>query len=260
MYSKLYYETVYQQVRDSAREVVPLVVELVSPRRVVDVGCGTGTWLATFAAGGATEILGLDGEYVDRTLLDIPPDCFVASDLGQPLSVNRRFDLAVCLEVAEHLPASRAAGLVQELTHLAPVVLFSAAIPFQGGVNHINEQWPEYWADHFRPHGFVAIDCLRPAIWRNRNVAWFYAQNILLYVDEAFARSHPALARELTGSHREPLSLVHPDCFLARLWEERDLANKPLRQVLAALPGLSRKAVGRRLRTRGRTTSRTGTA
>src|SRR5262249_43778207 len=123
MYSKVYYETVYQQVRDSAREVVPLVVELMHPRRVIDVGCGTGTWLAAFALGGAPEILGLDGEYVAHTLLDIPPDCFMASDLGEPLPVTHRYDLAVCLEVAEHLPAGRAAGLVQELTHLAPVVL-----------------------------------------------------------------------------------------------------------------------------------------
>jgi SAM-dependent methyltransferase len=260
MYSKVYYETVYQQVRDSAREIVPLVVELLHPRRIVDVGCGTGTWLAAFASRGATEILGLDGEYVDRTLLDIPLDCFVASDLGQPLPLTRRYDLAVCLEVAEHLPSSRAAALVQELTHLAPAVLFSAAIPFQGGVNHVNEQWPEYWADYFQSHGFVAIDCLRPAIWRNRNVAWFYAQNILLYAEEKFARSNPALARGLAGTHREQLSLVHPACFLARLWEERDLANKPLRQVLAALPGLSRKAVGRRLARRSRIGHRAETA
>jgi SAM-dependent methyltransferase len=246
-YSRAYYETVYQQVRDSAAEVVPLVVELLHPRRVVDVGCGTGTWLAAFAARGASEILGFDGEYVDRALLDIPQDCFVPVDLSQSLPLDRRYDLAVCLEVAEHLPGSRAATLVNELTALAPVVLFSAAIPFQNGVNHINEQWPEYWADHFRTRGFIAIDCLRRAIWRNPKVAWFYAQNILLFAEEQFARSDRVLARELAATNIGPLSLVHPSCFLQRLWEERDLANRPLRQILAALPELSRTAVRRRL-------------
>src|SRR5262245_27058351 len=158
-YSRTYYETVHGQVRDSACEVVPLVVDLLHPRRVVDVGCGTGTWLAAFAEHGATEVLGLDGEYVDRALLDIPADCFVPADLTQPVHQLGRYDLALCLEVAEHLPASRAEGLVSDLTNLAPVVLFSAAIPLQGGVNHVNEQWPEYWAGLFRDRGFVPIDC-----------------------------------------------------------------------------------------------------
>lgn len=140
-YSKRFFEQVHAQVRDSAREIVPLVVDLLNPARVVDVGCGTGTWLATFAEHGAA-ILGLDGEYVDRSLLDIPEDRFVAVDLAQPFQLDGRYDLALCLEVAEHLPADRAASLVDLLTGLAPTVLFSAAIPLQGGVNHVNEQWP----------------------------------------------------------------------------------------------------------------------
>ena len=141
-YSKRFFEQVHAQVRDSAREIVPLVVDLLNPARVVDVGCGTGTWLATFAEHGAA-ILGLDGEYVDRSLLDIPEDRFVAVDLAQPFQLDGRYDLALCLEVAEHLPADRAASLVDLLTGLAPTVLFSAAIPLQGGVNHVNEQWPD---------------------------------------------------------------------------------------------------------------------
>ncbi|HJZ71615.1 MAG TPA: methyltransferase domain-containing protein [Vicinamibacterales bacterium] len=236
------------QVRDSAREVVPLVVDLLHPRRVVDVGCGTGTWLAAFAERGATEVLGLDGEYVDRTLLDIPMDRFVPADLTQPVRQLGRYDLALCLEVAEHLPASRAAGLVNDLTNLAPVVLFSAAIPLQSGVNHINEQWPEYWASLFRNRGFVPIDCIRRTVWQNSKVAWFYAQNMLLYADERHARSHALLASQLAGTNIGQLAMVHPSCFVSRVWAEHDLANRPLRQILAALPGLSRKAFRRQLR------------
>jgi len=237
---------VHAQVRDSAREIVPLVTALIEPTRVVDVGCGTGTWLATFAEHGATDILGLDGNYVDRSLLDIPAGRFIATDLSKPVHVGGKYDLAVCLEVAEHLPEASAETLVQLLTDLAPCVLFSAAIPFQGGVNHLNEQWPEYWATRFRARDFLPIDCLRRTIWSNEKVAWFYAQNILLFAEERYAHAHPSLARELLNS-TAPLSLVHPSCFLLRVWQEHDLANRSLRQVLAALPALSKNAVRRRL-------------
>lgn len=172
--------------RNSAEAIVPLVMNLLHPSRVVDVGCGTGTWLATFLARGATDVHGFDGPYIDRSTLEIPADRFTAVDLAQPVALGRGFDLAVCLEVAEHLPASRAASLVHSLAQLAPVVLFSAAVPLQGGVDHVNEQWPEYWADHFTRHGYVAIDCLRRKIWRDEQVAWFYAQNLLLTADQIY--------------------------------------------------------------------------
>ena len=247
LYSNSFYETFRGQVRDSAREVVPLVMDLLHPRRVVDIGCGTGTWLAAFAEHGATEITGVDGDYVDRLLLDIPSDRFVAADLSQAIPLAGNYDLAVCLEVAEHLPERRAGLLVKELTSLAPAVLFSAAIPQQGGLNHVNEQWPEDWAAHFQDHGFVAVDCLRRTIWQNPKVAWFYTQNILVFAEERYARDHPRLAAELAHTSSRQLSLVHPSCFLVRIWEERDLANRPLKQILAALPTVSRKAVRRRL-------------
>ena len=113
--------------------MVPLVLQLLPVRSVVDVGCGDGSWLVVFRKLGVKEILGIDGEYVDPGLLQIPQDCFQAFDLAKPFSLGRVFDLAVSLEVAEHLPAECAPGFVECLTRLAPSVLFSAAIPFQGG-------------------------------------------------------------------------------------------------------------------------------
>ena len=105
-------------------------------------------------------------------------------DCRRPASIEKadgRYDLAVCLEVAEHLPESSASDLVRTLTTLAPIVLFSAAIPGQGGVGHINERWPSYWKSRFEEHGFQRLDPIRPHIWKNRRVHWWYRQNIFLF-------------------------------------------------------------------------------
>ena len=119
--------------------VVPIVLDLIRPGSVVDVGCGLGEWLATFQEHGVSDILGIDGDYVDRDMLYIPQQDFKTIDLNRPFTLNRTFDLAVCLEVAEHLEAEHANDFVESLTRLAPIILFSAAIPLQSGTNHVNE-------------------------------------------------------------------------------------------------------------------------
>ena len=126
----------------SAKEVVPHILELLRPESVVDVGCGVGSWLAVFREHGIEAFLGVDGAYVDGDLLQIPLEKFLPPDLSKPLQLDRRFDLAVSLEVAEHLPEECAATFVASLVALAPVVAFSAAISHQGGHQNVNEQWP----------------------------------------------------------------------------------------------------------------------
>jgi 2-polyprenyl-3-methyl-5-hydroxy-6-metoxy-1,4-benzoquinol methylase len=152
-YTNDYYDALREGARRSARVVVPLVLGLVPARSVIDVGCGRGTWLAVFRAHGVEEVRGVDGDYVDRGRLEIPADRFEAHDLTRPLRPAGRFDLAVSLEVAEHLPAEAADAFVGSLTLLAPVVLFSAAAPYQGGEGHVNERWPAYWAGRFAARG-----------------------------------------------------------------------------------------------------------
>ena len=200
--------------RTSARAAVPLVIELVAPHSVVDVGCGLGTWLAEFKAAGIDDLLGIDGDYIDRQQLVIGQEQFLPHDLTAPLELERHFDLAVCLEVAEHLPAERAETLVASLVSLAPVVLFSAAIPYQGGDDHVNEQWPEYWQQLFAKHDYLVVDCLRESLWRHKDVAPWYAQNLLVYVDRRRLADYPRLAERFAQAGEYPrLSLVHPEQY-----------------------------------------------
>lgn len=243
--SNFYDKNFYLQQRDlsleSAGEVVPYLKSILEPRRVVDVGCGVGTWLGEFLRQGVPDVLGLDGSYVRQEMLQIPIDRFRPTDLAQPrmVKVGEQFDLAISLEVAEHLPAAVADDFVALLASLAPTVVFSAAIPGQGGVNHINEQWPDYWLTRFEKHGYHAIDCLRPHFWNNKHVQLCYRQNMFLIMrDEALLDR----LRNQGTNYNWPLRMVHPDTFL-------DAISRPptLRQICHYLPGAVSASVKRRL-------------
>src|SRR5438874_4807793 len=124
-------------------------MQRVSPRSVVDFGCGLGIWLEKFVLHGVEDYVGVDGPWVPQDDLHFRQDHFVAARLDRPLRLGRRFDLAVALEVAEHLPDHRGSTFVRTIVEHAPCVLFSAAVPQQGGTDHVNEQWPDYWAELF---------------------------------------------------------------------------------------------------------------
>jgi SAM-dependent methyltransferase len=197
----------------SARAIVPLVLELIpGMRSVVDIGCGSGDWLAVFAERGIDDYLGIDADHVPQQLLKIPPDRFEVHDLRAPLTVARRYDLAMSLEVGEHLPAAVAPRLVSELAALAPVAMFSAAIPHQVGTGHINCQWPGYWAELFASHGMKPVDAIRDRVWSNPDVEYWYAQNIILFATEDALAANPALAALASD---EVLARVHPRAYMS---------------------------------------------
>jgi SAM-dependent methyltransferase len=181
---------------------------------VVDVGCGEGNWLAVCQKFGITDVVGIDGDYVHRERLRIPQSRFLPFDLTKPLRIERTFSLAISMEVAEHLPADCAVDFVESLTRLAPVILFSAAIPFQGGDHHVNEQWPDKWAALFCEHGYLAIDAIRKRIWDNDAVEHWYAQNALLFARREFVERSPALQAEFENSNPAQLCLVHPKQYM----------------------------------------------
>ncbi|WP_031406268.1 glycosyltransferase [Thiomonas sp. FB-Cd] len=221
-YNDSFYQAQQDRSLSSARVILGRVFPMLNPdaKCVLDVGGGVGTWLLAASELGAQDILCIDGDYVDRSMLQINPIYFQAADianerLGSILARRTRqtFDLTICLEVAEHLPFERAASLVDDLTATADTILFSAALPYQYGVNHINEQWPEFWAILFRAHGYSCYDCLREEIWNHPDVDWWYAQNALL-----FARNGSAAADRLVQYSKPvvlPLARVHPENFLS---------------------------------------------
>lgn len=189
----------------AAQEVVPTIMKWFKPISVVDVGCGLGDWIAVFKQNGVKEILGIDGEYVDISKLMISQDDFLAFNIEEVLRLDKRFDLAVCLEVVEHLPLKSANNIVETLTNLSDVILFSAAIPDQGGQNHLNEQWIGYWEEKFNAHGYHFYDELRALFWDNKKINICYRQNMILAIKESvdhdFEKNKPIL------------NIVHPEYF-----------------------------------------------
>ncbi len=205
----------------SAAVIVPLLLRHFSVRSVIDVGCGIGSWLAEFARYDISDYLGVDGDHVPRDLLAIARDKFFPADLTSFIAPERRFDLACSLEVAEHLPPGCANSFIKSLVDLSPVVLFSAAIPDQGGTGHRNEQWQSYWAALFRNHGYVALDCIRPVVFRDARVELWYRQNTLVF---CAAENVPSGMSPTTSAYE--LDRVDPD-----LLHGRTLEREPRRRL-----------------------------
>lgn len=235
-YSRAFYAQYADESLRSARRVVPQLVELLAPTSIIDVGCGIGTWLSVFRELGVATTFGVDGDYVDRAQLKIAAERFVSADLARgfelPSTAPAQFDVAMSLEVAEHIEAAHAEAFVARLVSLAPIVVFSAAIPRQGGDHHVNEQWPDYWSERFEAAGYRTVDWLRPRIWDDPDVAYYYAQNTLLFVSPDRLRSLPALHAAVARRGDPALSRVHPRKWL----EATDPKHLHLRHALAGLP------------------------
>lgn len=213
---------------------------LLAPRKVVDVGCGRGTWLKAFGELGATELRGYDGSWnsqanmVDNTIV------FEACDLNQlTLAGERRFDLAISLEVAEHLLPATAPSFTAALAALSDAVLFSAAFPKQGGTNHINEQPHTYWARNFEKSGYVPFDVFRPVYWADERVEPWYRQNAFVYARVGSASYDKLCASGLSPiGNLEFMNCMHPAIYQWQIAGDfktsLKLALRWFRQTLAA--------------------------
>jgi len=173
---------------------------------VIDVGCGRGVWAAEWLRHGATRVLGVDGDYVSRDTLLIPRECFLAADLSKPFDAGARFELVQCLEVAEHIAPEAADILIDGLVRHGDLIVFSAAVPGQGGEHHVNERGYAYWRDMFLSRGYQLYDAIRPLLMNESDVEPWYRYNTFVYANRTGAQRLAAQARTslLTATQSVP--------------------------------------------------------
>jgi SAM-dependent methyltransferase len=208
-------ESEEQQNRISAEKIFHLLFKLYKPNSILDVGCGIGTWLSVARELGVVNIYGIEGPWINSRQLRIEPEYVTVQDLEHPFNLHRSFDLVISLEVAEHLSPTVASSFIASLVCHGNIVLFSAAIPYQGGHNHINEQFPSYWTDLFAKFDFIPVDFIRSQIWDDKNIHWWLRQNILLFIRREVVANTSAFLRYIDSF--KPLSIVHPDVYISRL-------------------------------------------
>ena len=194
-YDHRFYDTQSAPSLRSARVVLSLLRRHLAFSSVVDVGAGVGSWGRAAKELGAADVLAIDGEWVMQSPLRNPELEYVFGDLNESIAVDRRFDLAICVEVAEHVRPERGPSLVDELCALSDAVLFGAALPHQPGNGHINCRPHGYWIGEFARNRYVCLDPIRGATWNDERVMPWYAQNSFLFVGpslEGLAASVPA--------------------------------------------------------------------
>ena len=180
---------------------------------LLDVGAGNGNWLYAAQQAGIRDILGVDGVIRDPSCLCVESEFIKPVDLRKPLDIGRRFDAALCLEVAEHLPQECANILIGTLCKHSDLIFFSAAAPFQNGEQHLNCQSPEYWQQLFNKQGYVCVDDIRMRMWNDTAIEPWYRQNVFIAVHD------PAQA----GSEPRVLHIIHPEMI-----EVMDFPNSPM--------------------------------
>ena len=215
LYDSSFFEGQSQNSYLSATEYAKRVAEILRPSSVVDLGCGVGTWLKAFAEQGAIRLVGIDGPWVDKQNLVDDEIEFIPHDLNSALSIDHeRFDLAICMETAEHLRKESSSTVVSNLVSLSDVVIFSAAYSHQGGTNHINEQRHSYWASIFIENGYIPYDFFRPIMWGNESVEFWYQQNAFLFVKSgAIIAKRLEQAAAIPITNLEFMNCVHPDLY-----------------------------------------------
>jgi hypothetical protein len=219
-YSKDFYSGQVDGSVRSAKVILPLVYGLYQPRSVIDFGCGRGGWLETAESLGSSRLRGLDGNWVNEEDLLSDNIEFESVDFEEAIEIDERFDLCISLEVAEHISGRNANRFIRELCSCSDVVLFSAAIKEQGGTRHINEQRQSYWIKLFKSNGYACLDVIRPLVWNNEEVQYWYRQNAFLFVCE---KSDLLPMEQFKDSESLVADIVHPDNYEKKIIRYRSI-------------------------------------
>ena len=229
---KYYNKNFYREQKDgsflSAQILLPVVFDIFHPSSVVDIGCGVGYWLKVCNQElGIHDVLGVEGNYMTEDLFQLDKKYLQTADLRLPLELNRKFDIAISMEVAEHIPEESSDIFISNLVNAADIILFSAAIVAQLGTNHINEQMPEYWAKKFLAHNYIPIDFVRPKIWNDEGIEYWYRQNAIIYLKKERLIDFPELKFAAEATDPNFLLRIHPEKYFAYVNETRQLSSIP---------------------------------
>lgn len=212
-YDKGFYEWIDRMTLKDAEIILPQVIDWLKPKSIVDFGCGEGLWLSVAKKTDKNiSILGLDGDYVEKSRLKIPRECFEAADLRKPVRLKQRYDLAVSTEVAEHIDIQNSDDFINNITAASDHILFSASVPGQGGINHVNEQWQSYWIKMFEQRGYIVDLSIRNFFWNESRITGWRKQNLLYFSKD----------KEQIAPCKPLYDVVHPEqgSLLRKLLEE----------------------------------------
>lgn len=134
---------------EQAMALGKLLIDKLSPKSVIDLGCSSGIYLVPFMEQGV-EIWGVDGAHGVGWHI---PGRFQVFDLREPYIPQHKYDLVYCIETAEHIRPEFAELLVESICRCSDTVLFSAARVGQNGESHLNCQDKPYWTDLFSRFG-----------------------------------------------------------------------------------------------------------
>ncbi|TDK43327.1 hypothetical protein [Algoriphagus formosus] len=239
--NKLYKENFYSkrnaETQKSAITILSVLFSYYKPQSMVDFGCGVGTWLNAGNQLGVSELMGFEGDWLDKKHLVIKEDSFQHRNLTTQIRLLKKYDLAISLEVAEHIEEKFASLFIENLTQASDVILFSAAIPGQRGSGHVNEQWPDYWIAKFEEFDYSPFDIIRPAVWMDSQVKTWYKQNTFVFVKRSKLSELPSF-KEIPNSGKSNWSIVHPDTFKRQI-EISHPKFSSLSKLLKSIPSVS---------------------
>lgn len=218
MYDKAYYKRHEKGSYQSALILLNYLKDFLKINSIIDFGCGMGTWGKAAKDIGITNYIGVDQHYYNDKYMVIEKNSYIQHDLRNKFFVQRSFDLAISVEVAEHIDSVYENTFIENICNSSDIILFSAALPEQGGTGHINERPCSYWNSKFDALGYVLIDCIRPFFWNNKNIEIWYRNNCTLYIKKEKFDT----IKSYIPQSSFPIDIIHPE-MLTRILKKRGL-------------------------------------